>query len=464
MPQLNTANARSDGTQVFCDDTMLAHTENVWRSLHHPIKHDANPILEADRPWEGYVVLQPGTVVYDEHDELFKMWYNSQPSRDKPDAGYNLCYATSSDGVHWDKPELGLVEFGQSTANNILLQDLAWTHCVLKDEAEADLDRRYKLLYWTRAGDGIHAAFSKDGVHWRPCEDNPVVPKRATGDTFSVMRDPATSEYWLYHKTRTPARPLRMISRMVSKDFVHWDQTYRVLAPDAFDSPDTQFYGLSAFSYAGQYLGLLWVYHTYPGTLDVQVVSSRDGMRWERTADRKLFMHLVPTNEYRGGAFDCTQIYPVSAPVEKDGRLWLFYSGFSIPHNTLAADQGGRIGLATFRLDGFCSLDATSPGYVLTRPFIWDGSQLRLNAATIGRTSDICPSINDGITVQIEDDQGRIIPGFAAEQCTPFLGDETEALMNWDGHSSLSELMGRTVQLRIKIEAANLYSFRVCNR
>ena len=90
MPQLNTANARSDGTQVFCDDTMLAHTENVWRSLHHPIKHEANPILEADRPWEGYVVLQPGTVVYDEHDELFKMWYNSQPSRDKPDAGYTF--------------------------------------------------------------------------------------------------------------------------------------------------------------------------------------------------------------------------------------------------------------------------------------------------------------------------------------------------------------------------------------
>mgnify|MGYP003306602280 CR=1 FL=1 len=197
MPQLNTANARSDGTLVFCDDTMLAHTENVWRSLHHPIKHEANPILEADRPWEGYVVLQPGTVVYDEHDGLFKMWYNTQVSRDNPDAGYNLCYATSSDGVHWDKPELGLVKFGQSTANNILLQDLAWTHCVLKDEAEADLDKRYKLLFWTLAGDGIHAAFSKDGVHWSLCEDNPVVPKRATGDTFSVMQAVLDTTFWL---------------------------------------------------------------------------------------------------------------------------------------------------------------------------------------------------------------------------------------------------------------------------
>ena len=71
-----------------------------------------------------------------------------------------------------------------------------------------------------------------------------------------------------------------------------------------------------------------------------------------------------------------------SAPVEKDGRRWLFYSGFTVLHNAPAADHDGRIGLATIRLDGFCSLDATSPGYVLTRPFTWNGS---LFASATGR-------------------------------------------------------------------------------
>ena len=246
---------RHDGTLIFCDDTMLAQTENVWRSLHHPARHEANPVLVPDRAWEGYLVLQPGTVIRDDQDGCFKMWYNAQPSRDRPDAGKNLCYAVSADGVHWEKPELGLAEFGGSTANNILFRDVEWTHCVLKDAAERDAERRFKLLYWTSAGDGIHAAFSEDGVRWRPWEDNPVVPRRATGDTFSVMRDPASGEYWLYHKTRTPARPIRMISRMVSEDFLHWSGTRRLLAPDAFDPPDTQFYGLSAFPHAGQYLG-----------------------------------------------------------------------------------------------------------------------------------------------------------------------------------------------------------------
>ena len=453
---------RHDGTRIFCDDAQLAQTGNVWRSLHHPVKHPDNPVLVPDRAWEGYLVLQPGTVIRDEEEGCFKMWYNAQPSRERPEAGKNLCYAVSADGVHWDKPELGLVEFDGSTANNILLRDVEWTHCVLKDEAEADPHRRYKLLWWPPAGDGIHAAFSPDGVRWRPWKDNPVIPRRATGDTFSVMRDPASGEYWLYHKTRTPARPLRMISRMTSEDFLRWSPTRRVLAPDAFDPPDTQFYGLSAFPHAGQYLGVLWVYHTYPQTLDMQLVSSRDGSRWDRTADRKLFMHLVPTNEYRGGAFDRTQIYPVSAPAEKDGRLWLYYSGFTVPHNTPAADQDGRIGVATLRRDGFCSLDATSPGWALTRPFTWNGNQLRLNAAASGPTPGAPADDGGSITVQIEDERGRAIPGFAAGQCTPFRGDETDALVDWGGRSGLGGLMGRTVQLRFTIEDANFHSFRVC--
>ena len=196
----------------------------------------------------------------------------------------------------------------------------------------------------------------------------------------------------------------------------------------------------------------------------MQLVSSRDGLRWDRTADRKLFMHLVATNEYRGGAFDHTQIYPVSAPVEKDGRLWLYYSGFTVPHNAPALDQYGRIGLATLRRDGFCLLDATSPGWALTRPFTWSGNRLRLNAATSGPTPGAPGGGSGRITVQIEDEQGRAIPGFAAGQCTPFRGDETDALVDWGGCSDLGGLMGRTVQLRFTIEDANFYSFRVCNR
>lgn len=460
---------------LTCDDAMLADTSNVWRSLHHPGKHGATrtnrspaPVLAPDRPWEGYLVLQPGTVIYDEGEGCFKMWYNTQPSREKPDAGRNLCYAVSFDGLHWEKPELGIVEHDGSKANNIVLRGVSWTHCILKDQSAESADKLYKLLYWGRAeGDGnpgICAAFSANGINWNTAPENPVVPKWLTGDTFSFMRDPASGQYWLYHKT--PCDPIRTVSRLVSEDFLHWRDTRRVFAPDALDPPDTQFYGLSAFSSGDQYLGLLWVYHTYGQTMDVQLVSSRDGIQWDRTADRKLLMPLVPCNRYGGGAFDSKMIYPASAPVERDGKLWLYYSGFTVPHNAESREHDGRIGLATLRRDGFCSLDATSPGEVLTRPFEWRGMRLLVNAVTRGpgassreKPSQRCGGPGGSIRVQIEDCDGKIIPGLAAAHCAPFCGDSTEEVINWNDRSDLSRLDGSKVQLRFLVHNASLYAW-----
>lgn len=120
------------------------------------------------------------------------MWYNTQPTRERPDIPGYVCYAVSDDGIRWRKPELGLVEHAGSTANNIVLAHAKWTACVLHDPQDPAPERRYKMVYWGqspgRAG-GIYAAFSADGVAWRPHGSNPVLPGVwATGDTFSAMR------------------------------------------------------------------------------------------------------------------------------------------------------------------------------------------------------------------------------------------------------------------------------------
>lgn len=47
------------------------------------------------------------------------IWYQARGSLDQ--AGYNelrVCYAVSCDGVHWEKPELGLMDFNGSKKNN----------------------------------------------------------------------------------------------------------------------------------------------------------------------------------------------------------------------------------------------------------------------------------------------------------------------------------------------------------
>ncbi len=56
--------------------------------------------------------------------DQFHMWYIGRVGRHPEWANYEgydgrLCYAVSRDGIHWTKPELGLVEYRGSKANNL---------------------------------------------------------------------------------------------------------------------------------------------------------------------------------------------------------------------------------------------------------------------------------------------------------------------------------------------------------
>ena len=53
-------------------------------------------ILSPDKNWEGYSVMNPSVMV---ENELFKMWYSAGETYE-PDV---ICYATSSDGINWNK-------------------------------------------------------------------------------------------------------------------------------------------------------------------------------------------------------------------------------------------------------------------------------------------------------------------------------------------------------------------------
>ena len=52
------------------------------------------------------------------YEGRYRMWYLCMP-RDDERASY-VCYAESADGENWERPELGLVEFAGSKANNIV--------------------------------------------------------------------------------------------------------------------------------------------------------------------------------------------------------------------------------------------------------------------------------------------------------------------------------------------------------
>ena len=55
--------------------------------------------------------------------------------------------ATSTDGVFWERPNLGLVEYDGSRVNNRVLLDAAYANDI-EDTRKDDPERRYKALFF----------------------------------------------------------------------------------------------------------------------------------------------------------------------------------------------------------------------------------------------------------------------------------------------------------------------------
>ncbi|HEY4201601.1 MAG TPA: hypothetical protein VGM83_13690 [Devosiaceae bacterium] len=111
-------------------------------------------------------------------EELW-MWYLGDAGI--PGEWYQrLLLARSRDGINWEKPKLGLVEFNGSKANNIC----ALPHdghiqaaVVMYEPDEPNPARRFKLSYESpKHGKGMCVAFSPDGTSWTLSEKNPVIP------------------------------------------------------------------------------------------------------------------------------------------------------------------------------------------------------------------------------------------------------------------------------------------------
>jgi len=61
-------------------------------------RQTAKPVLESSLPWEGAAVMCPH-VMWDDRERYWKLWY-SGGEQYEPNA---IGYATSADGIHWDK-------------------------------------------------------------------------------------------------------------------------------------------------------------------------------------------------------------------------------------------------------------------------------------------------------------------------------------------------------------------------
>ncbi|UCH36222.1 MAG: hypothetical protein JSV65_07675 [Armatimonadota bacterium] len=463
--------------QLFLDDANIAGMDGLRRTMHQPLKHSANPVVPADKPWENMTSVY-GTTMYDEHMRRFRMWYligcPSDGEFTDADTGERypipqttrVGYAESDDGVTWAKPDLGQLEWRGSTANNMLAigRQNPEGMSVLVDERDPDPAHRYKALFWDHAADGCHyhqelkrvlwrettdsdgayLAWSGDGIHWTHSPHNPVI--KAYMDTSqNLLWDPRIERYVAFSRFGFG----RKIARSESEGFVHWSEPQLVLECDEADGEASQFYGAGIDVYEGLYVGMLWLYREGgDGCIDTQLGVSRDGIRWERVADRQVFLPLGDPGSWDDGMARCAERI-----IRVGDQLYIYYSGVNGPHSgpkfpadTIVRKSKPGIGLCTLRRDGFVSLDAgTDGGSLLARPFPLPAGRLHLNI----------DARNGRCVVALQHQDGSVIPGF--EQSQPISGDRLDAEVNWRGDTWPS--VGQTVALRIALENASLYSY-----
>ena len=461
--------------QLFIDDLIVDESRGVSRTLNQPAKYAGNPLMIPLYPWEGRVTLY-GTV-WNEPNVGWRMWYQGYGGGAVPDmtfdqsesawAGFDprkllyvIGYATSNDGIFWDRPNLGLVEYNGSKDNNLVLRDAAFGN-VVKDTRDPDPDRLYKSLFFEardpggtpNMGDGVSIAFSPDGVHWTKYEGNPVIER--SSDTHILLGwDEMHGKYVAYARPSVhEGNKTRRIGRSVSDDFINWTHPEDVLAPDDEDPPGMEFYGMPVFKYEGFYIGQLWAYHAPPeepqirfaARIDVQLAASRDGIAWERIGGRKPFIPNGPP-----GSIDAGEIWTALEPVVMGDELWFYYSSGASEHGVTG--RSGPICLAKLRLDGFVSVDAgDETGTLVTKPFRCAGARLGINAAARGGMVGVAVLDEDGIQHE----------GFSRADCALFDGDAVRHNVTWRSKTSLEELKGRDIRLKFYLRNAKLFSFAV---
>ena len=106
----------------------------------------------------------------------------------------------------------------------------------------------------------------------------------------------------------------------------------------------------------------------------------------------------------------------------------------------------------SLRLDGFASINAPySGGDLITVPIAFAGSRLELNYAT---------SAAGQLQVEIQDADGRPIPGFSLDDSALLIGDRIGGEARWKSGPDVGSLAGKPVRLRVAMRDADLYSFR----
>jgi hypothetical protein len=406
-----------------------------------------------------------GAVLHDQGK--FRMWYYAiHPKPGLKDLIEGpVCYAESQDGLEWTKPHLGQVMFQGNKENNVvgLPGERAEGVAVIRDDADPDPQRRYKMIYnivdpswaWT-----LRTATSADGFRWTVGPERPI---RSFLEFCSLYqhrgRFIVNSQVFGYGEGGRPQG--RQAYAWVSPDFDHWLQepalSFALPEPKEGTGLDGRYdqvhLGVAGCSLGNVVVGLYARWHQRGWgiggtTCDLCLVLSQDGIHfYEPVRDHIYISHQdspvtpVPGKDYptiliqANGVLNYgeeTRIYHgrwrnVNYPSDEALDYW-----GEVALATLPRDRWGALGLVP---DGAEGAAWSTPVQLPAREF-----SLWLNAEGAR-----------GITVELADEQFRPLPEFSGENAGRAEREGgLDCQVTWPS-KSMASLRGKVIRLRINL-------------
>jgi hypothetical protein len=473
--------------QLFLDRLLIESSKGITLALNYPYLPDEN-ILPQDKPWEQVRAGLYNSIL--EHNGAYHMWYcsyglgedgaNKQASSARFD-----CYAVSTDGIHWEKPNLGLVEYEGSKANNIV-RVFSFGQVVI-DPFDTPARRFKSVQYqaprpyagWPQTtqvkGAAIYLGYSPDGLRWS-MEPEPFLPFYVGAPTSTIW-DERLQKWILYIRVNPKGHPtdpwqshLAFARLVVDKGDLAKPYPYRadpekkrnqfgsfggptyefpvVMEADDTD-PDHQVYTMNAVRYPDTDVYIAFPGFWYPRTSDkddVQFAFSRDGIAWQRPFRQAIIRLGMPGSGRQG------YVCATEGIIRRGDEIWVYYQGLPERHLSPNVNLESINARAIFRLDGFISADADyTGGELLTPPVVFSGKYLQLNLDT---------SAGGTAMVELQDGSRTPIPGFTLEDADRLNGNSVRMQATWGARADIGFLSGKPIRIRFVMKNARLYAFQ----
>jgi hypothetical protein len=436
-----------------------------------------NPVVVRPGPPgapDSEIVRYYGTVIQVENE--LRMWYLGRG--DKGGGGGLLpLYAVSKDGVHWEKPRLGLVEYNGNKQNNLIQlldEKFSLSEGVVIYDPDDKEPRRFKMVFESgKYNNRVAVAFSPDGLRWTESSRNPVGPWMEESGLikFNGCYYVNGQGGGLYGSGR-----VRQMATVASYDFEHWTDACALsfrrgtggdLRLDRWNTWEEVHLGSSLMSRGNVILGIYGMWHGDPTgdrsrvTIDLGLIVSNDALHFREPIPDFRF---IPAREEQEVATGRASLAQGQGMVNLEDKTHYWYEAWGQP--------GGGVRMATWERDRFGYFRMFDKEFLPRDPY---GRSLQAHFIScpmkVGRASARVSVNADGLsehcelTVELLDREFQKIPAYSGSNCIPIRTSGLRQAVNWRARQN-PEAFSHPIRVRVNFggirpEDAKLYAVYV---